>query len=298
MAVVPIAFLAQRATSQGAKPAAPPAPPATVKEGKVRIRNSPQGTATWDDAQGLARLTKDVVIWQVGEDFVMYAQDVTYSRTKNQAVALGKLRVDTRNSTIKGDRMTGIFDDKMLTITGNVTITSHGKQDGIVKKDDPQSKPVKITCDRLDWDYETKQAKITGNIHISQEARAGTCNLITYDEASNMAMLVGNVRFGDEKNNMFVTDKLQVFLNDNHIQSDTSVTLEFPHGQEVEGPNVAATPRPARKPQSFPGKRPINIDPSVFGTTAPPPVSTPATTPTPTPTEDEPPPAPPDDGNN
>ncbi|RYG65998.1 hypothetical protein EON80_16290, partial [bacterium] len=97
--------------------------PNPADDGNVTVRGE---NSISDDATGISRLTKNVVVTQTGEDFILYAQSLVYNRLKDRAVASGSLRVETRDSTIRGARIDADFNTKVLTLTGDVVITTHG----------------------------------------------------------------------------------------------------------------------------------------------------------------------------
>ncbi|RYX82123.1 hypothetical protein EON83_21150 [bacterium] len=244
------------AFAQPKKPASPVAAPQPAKAGgggQVDITNAPDGTATYDDAQGVARLTKDVVITQRGENLVVYAQQAVYSNKLNQATATGQLRVVTRDSTIKGLNLRADFDERRFTITGSVVITSHGKNDGAAAglRGEANKKPIRVLCNQVVWDYDTRQATATGNIQIFQGTNKGTCDKIIYDEAQNIVILQGNVQFGDDQNRTFVGQEIRVYIEDNTVASDSRVRIKFPEKAGMAGNNTSATPRPAKTPMAL-----------------------------------------------
>ncbi len=291
LALAPLAALAQP------KKTVPPAtvPSAVDTSGQVNITNAPDGTATYDDAQGLARITKDVVITQKGQNLIVYAQQALYSRSQNQATASGNLRVVTRDSTIRGLNLRADFDARQFTISGSVVITSHGKNDGAAAglRGETNKKPIRVLCDQVVWEYDTKQATATGNIHIFQGSNRGTCNKIIYDESQNIVKLLGDVRFGDDQKRNFIAQEVDFYI-DNNIVSTPHTTLTFPEGQDMNGTGSGAnaTPRPTKTPLPF--KPAPTLPPDLLGSiTAPsPPSATPAPTateePVPTPAPDDP----------
>lgn len=291
LALAPLAALAQpKKAAPSVAPAAVPAVPAAQGAGQVDITNAPDGTATYDDEQGLARITKDVVITQRGENLVVYAQQAVYSRSRNQASANDQLRVVTRDSTIRGLNLRADFDNRQFTISGSVVINSHGKKDGKAGELGAQSskKPIKVTCDQVVWEYDTKQATATGNIHIYQGTNQGTCNKIIYDEGQNIVKLLGNVQFGDDKNRTFVGPEVDFYI-DNNIVSAPHARIRFPEKEGMSGnPSSAKTPQKTPLPFKPVPSLPADI---VGGFSPPPPVATPL----PAPTEEPAPPPPPVD---
>ena len=252
----PLALLAPRLPAQNApaRPNARPATPSSQTPGVVTIRNSPQGTAIYDDARGIAKLTKDVTIVQTGEDFILRAQEATYNRPKNQAFAKGNLSVETRDSTIKSTTLFADFNEKTLNFSGNVVINSHGKGDGIVAKrsgfsSDVRRKPIRITCNNAEWNYETRQAQLTGNIRIYQEDNVGTCSSIFYDEGQNIVQLRGKATFGNAKKQTFIGEDLLIYVDSGQVQSKNRVQLKIPSNDPVLGATPRAT---SRAPLAFP----------------------------------------------
>lgn len=274
-------------TNKNPAPKAPVAPSATGA-GNVIIR-SPQGAGVWDDTTGIGRITKDVTIAQSGEDFILYAHDVIFNRPQNRAVATGKLRVETRDCTIRGARIDADFNAKKIVITGNVTMTTRGKGDGITGnrsgfRGQITQKPAKILSARADWDYEDRQGVMTGNIRMTQGENSGTCERILYDEAQNVARLQGRVRFVDKSNRVFNTPDLTIYINESRIVAEKP-TLSF--GSDRKNP---ATPRAPKVPilKVQPAPSISDDDLKLFSTPIPPfptprPQPTRAQTPVPTP---------------
>ena len=262
-----------------------------VSNGLVTIRNSPAGTAIYDDARGLARLTKDVVITQSGENIILYAQTVTYDRIRNLASANGQLRIATRDSTIRGDLLNADFNNRRITITGHVVITSHGKNDGVQPglRSEASKKPIRITGDQVTWNYETRQATVTGRINISQGSNRGTCESIFYDEANNYIELRGRSYFGDDQNRTFLGRNLRVFIDKSLVNSDDPITIRFKEGAGMKGAAPAPTRRPNTRVQLPPAR---SLPTELGGVTGAPPAPTGLA---PIPTEEPLPKPPPDD---
>src|SRR2546421_668043 len=56
-------------------------------------------------------------------------------------------------------------------------------------------KPSRMACDRIDFNYDTRQAVVSGSIRMNQEDNYGTCQQIIFDERRNIADLRGEVEF-------------------------------------------------------------------------------------------------------
>lgn len=271
----------------GKKPAEkPPAAPSASQPGNVIIRGE---NSSFNDQTGIARFSGNVTVAQGGEDFILYAQDVIYNRAQNRAIATGKLRVETRDCTIRGERIEADFNEKKIVFTGSVALTTRAKGDGISGnrqgfREQVTQKPAKIYSARADWDYEDRQGVMTGNLRMTQGDGSGTCERINYDETQNVAQLVGNVRFRDKRNRVFNTPNLTIYINESRLVAEDSV-FSFPAER-----NASPTPRATKTPilRVPPPPRISDDDLKLFATPLPPlptprPRPTRAATPTPAP---------------
>ena len=277
LVALPVWVWAQQTAPNAATPTALPqalAAPSASTAGNVVITNAKAGgTSSFNYQSGVGLITKDVVLRQVGEKFVLRAQRVRYSKNDNRATAAGDLAVDTENSTIRGGTMYGDFNAKIISITGNVVISAHGKNDGM-NKGGAAHKPVRIACTRLDWNYTTRQATIVGNIRMAQEDRIGTCNKIIYDEPQNVVRLLGNVRFGNSKQQKFLGDDVVIRLDENVVETHNQIVIESQTDAGSGSKPKAATPTTI----------PSRVSSNVADLPAPPPpIETLVPTPTPKP---------------
>lgn len=277
-AIAPLVALAQPPAKQAAAP---------KPSGQVSIVNAKDGTFSYDDTSGLAHWTKDVVITQQSEDIIIRAQDVQADRIRKLANATDQLSIETRDSTIKGKKLYADFNNRTAIITQNVVITSHGKNDGAAAgiRAEVGRKPIRVNCERVDWEYDIRQATATGNIHIAQGVNRGTCNKIIFDERRNIIDLLGDVRFGDDKNRTFIGQHIRVYIDESRIQGIGPTRMLVPEGDGLN----ASTPRATKAPLPFP---PAPNLPSLGGIVAPPPLPSPKPTatdePVSTPRPDEP----------
>lgn len=247
-ATAPAALLVQAPI---VKPAV--AAPAAKTPGNVVIDAA---KSSYTDNNGVSVLNGGVTIKEVGKEFSLTANDVIYSQPKSQASAKGDLKVTTHNSTIRGAELFGDFNKKLLSISGNVVISAYEKGDGMSGFRSPVArKPMRIACNRLDWNYVTQQATLVGNIRIVQADNSGTCDTIVYDEQKNIVYLRGNVRFGNSKRQQFVGNEVTVFV-DKGMVSAPNITIRSgvdAPGQTVKTPVIKAAP-----PVVFPGATNLN----------------------------------------
>ena len=272
LALAPGVAIAQTAPTAPVKPATttpaiPAADAATPPKDapQVRLEAGEGGTKTSNYDTGMSELNGNVTITQDGEDFILYAQKVVHSDKKNQATATGDLRVETRESTIRAVKMFADFNTKIISMVENVVISSYGEGDGIqtdgtdARRAEKKRKPVRIACDRLDWNYETKQAILVGNIRIVQGDSVGTCNQIIYDEPKNAARLLGDVKFGNTQSQQFLTDELTLFVDSGLTQTNASVRLVGPVKNVADGADKPAI-KPTKPTEAFPEPAKIGDD--------------------------------------
>ena len=257
LAATPALILAQAPAQAAPAPAVAP-----VVQGDVVIRG---GAASYTDPDGIAVLTGGVTVVQTGNEFRLSAQRVVSSVVKNQATATGDLKVETRNSTIRGGQLFGDFGKKLLSISGNVVISAYDKGNGMNGfRSKTARKPVRIACDRLDWNYATRQATLVGNLRIVQDNNSGTCDKIVYDENNNKVHLMGNVRFGNSQRQQFVGDSIVIFIDKGLVQAPQGVVIR----SGVDAP--ATTPARPAPAIVFPGAT-NPAAPAANGLPAPPP---------------------------
>jgi lipopolysaccharide export system protein LptA len=287
----PALVLAQSTRRAPAK--APASSGASTKNNNVII-SSPDGEAEYLDPIGVARYNKNVTVVQAGEDFILRCQVLTYSKPKNTAIATGSLRIDTRDSTLRGEQLRGDFNTKTFVLTGNVVISAHGKKDGIngnnqTLRAEVESKPVRIACNRADWEYDTRQATLVGNIRMVQGKTVGTCEQIKYDERQNIVRLINDVRFTDATGNTITAEEIVYYVDSGRVAAKRSKIIF--QNEEFNAPNrtTRTTPKPR---ETFAPPPTISDDVLKQFDVAPAPIAPPRARPTATPEPTEAPEAP------
>ncbi|MDQ3814438.1 MAG: LPS export ABC transporter periplasmic protein LptC [Armatimonadota bacterium] len=244
-----------KSSGAAAKVAAVTPPAAPVKKERTGDINLESNDAVWDNGRNVGQLSGNVKITQDGEDFILYADRVTYYKTTNQADARGNLRVETKDSTIVSAQIHADFDAKIITLTGNVTMRSHGKEDGIKEKkpekkageegrnlrEEVLHKPSRMTCEKIEYNYENREALVTGNIRLTQEQNLGVCAKILFDEEKNVARLEGSVIFKQKDGRTIETPSLTVWIDQDKILAPKETKIKIPV-EKKEG----TTPRPPK----------------------------------------------------
>lgn len=247
------------------------------RNGDVHIVNDRvNGRATYDQAQGIHRLVRDVRVTQDGEDFILYCDQLTYFEKTNIAQATGNPRIETRDSTILATSIRAEFDSKIIYLEGKVVMKSHGENDGIQPispsspdKKKPQNlrgevlhKASTLRCDRIDYRYENREAILHGNILMRQGDNTGTCEQIVFDEANNIAQLKGQVSFTNGEKQTIKARNLVIWIDDNVVETKERVRVDIPRGGKDK-------PKTSSPKQDF-GKAP-RIDEALKDAGAPPP---------------------------
>jgi len=235
------------------------APAKRERDGDMRLESN---DAVWENKRNIGRLSGNVKITQDGEDFILYADNVIYNKTANQADCKGHLRVETKDSTIVSDLIHADFDAKVITLTGNVTMRSHGEDDGMKakasvkktgddKKGDDESrslrgevlhKPSRMVCTKIEYNYENREALITGNIRMTQEKNVGLCSKILFDEENNIAKLEGNVIFTQSDGRTIETPTMTVWIDEDKILAPQDAKIKIPR-EKKEGTPAPRAPK-------------------------------------------------------
>ena len=248
LTAAPAAMLVQSPTVAPAVAAPAATAPSATAPGNVVINAA---NSSYTDTNGVSVLGGGVQIKEVGKEFSLTASDVIYSQPKSQASAKGNLKVTTRNSTIRGAELFGDFNKKLLSIAGNVVISAYAKGDGMSGfRSSVARKPVRIACNRLDWNYVTRQATLVGNLRIVQADNSGTCDSIVFDEPRNIVYLRGNVRFGNSKRQQFVGNEVTVFVDKGMVSAPN---ISIRSGVDAPAPNAKTPIVKAAPPVTFPG---------------------------------------------
>lgn len=142
-------------------------------------------------------------------DTLLVADSVEYNEDEKvqTAVATGNLRITDPQNDITGAKGTSYFREKRAVVDGNVKIVTKPKggqaktsKDGIKSN---WKEPATITCDKLEYLYKGKVAKLSGNLKITQKNRIVTADSALYQVKDELITLSGNVNGRDEKNQTF-----------------------------------------------------------------------------------------------
>jgi len=186
--------------------------------------------STWGDKRTV--LMKGNVKFVHGNT-TMVSDKVEYDEESRIASSPGKLSISDPECDITGDRGSADFRKRIGVVEGNVVLLVKPKK---TEQDTADSNSVKsklkesttITCDRLEYNYRTKVATITGNVVFKQTGRSATAQKAVYDDKKQFLTLSGNVKGIDEKGQTFA--------------APDSVVISLKKGEEwIEAPNASAT---------------------------------------------------------
>jgi lipopolysaccharide export system protein LptA len=118
------------------------------------------------------------------------------------------------------------------------------KKDAAASIDELTHKPSNMTCDKIDFSYDIREALVTGNIKIKQEKTNGTCEQVIFDEENNRAELKGNVVFVDDEKQEFKCNLMRVWFDTGNIKVQGSYQLTSPRKSAKEDPDKKGAPPP------------------------------------------------------
>jgi lipopolysaccharide assembly outer membrane protein LptD (OstA) len=153
-----------------------------------------------------------------------------------------------------GDHGTIDFGKKIATIEGKVRLLQYQeKKDDDTKTNEADKKqsdddnsldaashsPAEMTCDKIVYNYRTKQAVFTGHLVITQKSRTITADHGTYDATKKIATLGGDVVDKEKDGGVLKTDKATASLK----KGDEWVDIPGPHSYDFT-PSDEDNPRP------------------------------------------------------
>jgi lipopolysaccharide assembly outer membrane protein LptD (OstA) len=182
------------------------------------------------------RGSQQIKVEEVGKDFKLFADLLLYFEEQETADIEGNLKFANPDSTVTADKAHATFNESKIVFTEKVVLISRRKEEtpapgkspdetpamgksngepgkggtadagkgdtaetGKGKAPAPRSKKTTLTCDQLDFDYDTRIGVATGNLRIEQEGRSATAEKATFDDGQNILTLEGNVEMKEKK---------------------------------------------------------------------------------------------------
>lgn len=184
---------------------------------------------------------KQVTIREVGEDYEMVADRIEYDDRNSIATGTGHLHFSNPDTTIVGDLLVVDFDQKKAVLTGNVKLTSHGKEteektdEELPLKEQYRKKKTVVTCDKLEYWYKEKRAVATGNLQFEQGDRHGTARTATYLEIDDVLLLEGDVQVTNKKGETAKAPQVVIDNKKDTMTADQGVEITFFVEEEEQG---------------------------------------------------------------
>lgn len=229
------------------------------KSTKVQIKHAAR--LYYDATSKIYHLTGGVIL--VHEDVTMVADQCDYDDNNNTAQASGHLKITDPESTLTGDLVKANFDQKLVQITGNVTIVTQKKKEE-AKEGKPaeggsstvaeyRQKKTTITCPQIDYYYadDKKQATVYGPLKAVQEDKTVYADKAFYDGIKDTVTLEGNIRLITSGGSEFRCPKAIISLKEDWIQAEdvTGVAVEEKEKPAEEKPPTPGEATPPAAPQ-------------------------------------------------
>lgn len=226
--------------------AAPPAPASHTKEIRVRgekITQRPDGTVTVTTLTTGEITHADTVF--TAESIVMRSQKDVHDFT-----CIGNPKLVDPQSTITGDKVIGHSTPRWAEFIGNVKmITTPKPKSGSNTSTKIGSDPATITCEKLSYYYAAKRGEATGKVMIVQKQRTVWADQATYEQATELVTLRGNVRMrntgADEVKEMKDAETVTVSLENDWIDIVAKKGQRIELIIEVQDDDEGTQPTPA-----------------------------------------------------
>jgi lipopolysaccharide export system protein LptA len=196
-----------------------------------------------------------------------------YNENTGVATSPGKLKVDEPDNTLTGNTGTAYYKTRDVKIRDSVVIEIRPRaKDRSAPKGSTRSnfkEPVVINCQKVDYNWRTKIAEMTGNLIFKQKERTVTADRAVYNGKTETLTLFGNVEYKSVKGDKGYGDKAVAVLRDGAEQFEVFnlKPSEFYFEDEEEKETPA-------KPEPGEGTSPVPTNPA-------PPATQPGTSPAP-----------------
>ena len=173
------------------------AKPAPAKQRFVTATGALMKDEFLPDGESFLTLNGDVKIWS--DDATLTTEKATYNGSTQIAVAPTRLQLDDKQNTLTADKGTAYYSTRDADFSGNVVIVARPKQGngGYAPKGSLRRNfkdPVRITCEKVRYNWRTKRAVLTGKLTIKQKDRTITGDRGLYDGITETVTLVGNIK--------------------------------------------------------------------------------------------------------
>lgn len=131
----------------------------------------------------------------IQEDTVFTCDEIEYNRETKKGVCRGNIRITDPDGTIVGDHVEFDTEEKVASVVQNVVMKYFPKDEN-GENDDLESEiegDVTIECERLDYYYKKKIARVPVRVKIWDDKRTLTGDEGTYERKTDIAEVKGHV---------------------------------------------------------------------------------------------------------
>ena len=137
--------------------------------------------------------------WLSSEDTKLTTQLAALNRKTNIASSPGKLVLDTQDATINANTGTAYYATRDVLMRGQIVMNIRPRaQDKNAPEGSARQRfdsPAVVTCDKLDYNWGSRQGILTGNLIIKQKNRTVTADRVLVDAKNEILTLDGNVTY-------------------------------------------------------------------------------------------------------
>jgi lipopolysaccharide export system protein LptA len=181
----------------------------------------------WADYGKSEEINKESVVTLLGNVIMYYQESVfktakgTYNRDKKIGTAPGRIEMQDKENKLVGNKGFVEYEKTTAEVEGNVKLETLPKSDKM-KKD--LSGPIVLTCQKMRYNWDSKVAIPSGDIHIFLRAEKKdwifTCDEATYDGKAEIVKLSGNVKGNAKVDGSSVVAKKDVYVS---LKGDGSI---------------------------------------------------------------------------
>jgi len=223
-------------------------------------------TPLWAEEESV-RLTADKLIYDQDKKVITLIGNVRFlfkktilsgeKATFNTSTQIGKLEGNVRiyqpGTTIVADRMTVYYEKKVSVLSGRVkivTIKDINASPG-AKKEMLPSGLTTLTCDKMSYNWLTREGKATGGVEVEQKERRAYADRAHYSGISDLITLEGKVRFEQGSNNWVTSEKAYIDLKKETFMAVGGVTGNFLIKEQDKNIKDKKKKSPARHPDKI-----------------------------------------------
>jgi lipopolysaccharide export system protein LptA len=186
----------------------------------------------WADHAQIEDINKESIVTLIGKVQIFYqetiveTEKIVYNRETQIGNAPVKVKMQDKDNILTGSKGFANYKTSEMEIVGNVELKTQPKSEKL-KKD--LEGPIRLTCKKILYNWDTKRATPSGDIHIYLRAQKKdwvfTSDTAEYDGAQEMFVLKGNVHGVAEDGQ--TTDGSEVYIDMKQDAAKPIVSVKF-----------------------------------------------------------------------